>query len=710
MGKKTSRLRVFYGIILINTFFVIFSGSIILISMGINAERNARELSSALIREIQSSVSSETIRYFFPSIAVNRNLTYLLYHSFKDPINNQDNLDQLLGYYREIMKTYSQFKMVYYADTEGNMVSVHQMSDKSLSKRYITNDGREIHINWNHENVAYFASYPNTVDPAETGYDPRKRSWYISANRERSHIWTPVYLFATYKTPGITYAIPIYDQSGKLIGVSSIDIEVAELSNFLGTMQPTPGTRIFIMDKQNNLIALQAREEKDLEKLFVRTIDESGTASYNVSSVAALQDEELRYLLEKAKKNNEHYESVKYKKEKYITNLIPISISGGLDLVICIITPENDILGHVRDNSRNVIIFSIIILVIIPFVSAFFSQSIAKPMRALALEMSKIKAFELDSPVVIHTSFSEIMDMQESFENMRSGLKNFKRYVPAELVAQLINQNISADIGGKEQELTVFFSDITRFTSIAEKTKPENLVQDLCVYFEIISKTISENKGTIDKYIGDAVMAFWGAPEQVENHAEKACHTAILVRNNLHALAQQWSSQGKLPFYTRIGIHTGNVIVGNMGYKERLNYTVIGDAVNASNRLETINKIYGTEIAVSENTYEQCTDSFEFRLLDRVYLLGRYNGMSIYELIAFKDDINTSLKKIYKCYETGLQYYFDKNWKKGMKYFDIVLKYCPYDMPAQLMKERCLLYQKNPPPEDWNGVFTQSFK
>jgi class 3 adenylate cyclase len=288
--------------------------------------------------------------------------------------------------------------------------------------------------------------------------------------------------------------------------------------------------------------------------------------------------------------------------------------------------------------------------------------------------------------------------------------KNFKRYVPADLVIQLINKNISAVLGGEQQKLTVFFSDISKFTSIVEKMDPEGLVQDLCVYFESISKTILENKGTIDKYIGDAVMAFWGAPVPMEDHAEKACHTAIVIQNNLRNLFQQWNSKGKVPFLTRIGIHTGNVIVGNLGYKERLNYTIIGDTVNVSSRLEGINKIYRTEIIVSENTYKECQDNFQFRLLDRVSLLGRTGGMNVYELISYKNDTNARQKKIYEYYEAGLRYYFDQNWSKALNYFNELIKHQPNDTPSRLMLNRCLQYKNHPPPKEWNGVFAQTVK
>jgi len=203
---------------------------------------------------------------------------------------------------------------------------------------------------------------------------------------------------------------------------------------------------------------------------------------------------------------------------------------------------------------------------------------------------------------------------------------------------------------------------------------------------------------------------FWFAPVQMDDHAKKACNAAITVQKNLHTLFNQWNNKGKAPFLTRIGIHTGTVLVGNLGYKERLNYTVIGDTVNVSSRLENINKIYGTEIIVSENVFKKCSNDFEFRYLDRVYLLGRYNAMNIYELISLKDNIDKLQRKINEHYEHGLKNYFDEKWLFALKHFNTVIKYRPNDTPSRLMRERCLLYKDNPPPEDWDGVFSQTVK
>jgi adenylate cyclase len=707
--KIFGNIRVTHGIILTNTFFLLVAAAIILSVMWFSSEKNARELSESLIAEIQNSVQNRTRNYFNPVENVNRTLAFMTPRYFADPVNNERDIDRAFELYDEMMRKYPQAKMIYYSDASGNLVMLSRMDDGTFSRRFVNNDGSLISVRWEHVNSAHYGNYPDTIEPAATGYDPRVRIWYTTAAAAKTMIWTPVYIFATDHLPGFTCAIPFYDNWGALEGINSIDISVGELSMFLGTIQPTPGTRIVIIDKEENLVAIQAREDSDLDDLF-EAVSDGNNVVYNVRNISAYPDEAGRAILSETLRRGSGLQTVEYNNERFRSVLFPINVGNGLDLSIGIVIPENDIIGNVRRSLYYVTLFSIAVLLIIIVCSSLLSKAIVQPMQILSAEMAKIKAFQFDSDINVNTSFLEIVDMQESFEGMRQGLKNFKRYVPSDLVEKLINEEINAEIGGEKRELTMFFSDIANFTSISEKKAPEELVNDLCFYFENVSRVIIENKGTIDKYIGDSVMAFWGAPVATDHHAESACRSAIQIQQMLHTIFRQWENQGKVPFFTRIGIHTGDVIVGNMGYTERLNYTVIGDHVNVASRLEGINKVYGTRIIVSQNTWAQCHDLFEFRILDKVSVVGRAESLTIYELCSEKDNIERTLRKVFDYYENGLAYYFEQKWDEAIKCFQVVLKYRPRDKPSMVMYQRCMNYRKNPPPQDWNGVYVLTMK
>ena len=710
ISLKLPRFRVRQMIVFTNAFFLVISATIILTSMWISSEDNATELSESLINEIQNSISFRTQNYFSPVEDINRTTTFLIFNYFHNPITNPESRENLFKYFAEIHQIYKQSKMIYYSDTTGNLIMLNRMSDGTFSRRFVNNTGNAIHIRYEHSNPAYHGAFPNSTEHIDKGYDPRKRIWYKSAVAQRKTIWTPVYLFATESIPGFTSAVPIYTNNGNLMGISSIDIAVDGLSMYLGTIRPTPGTKIIIVDKTENLVAIQATDKADLQKLFETTTDEKGNTVNNIRTINTHPDLTDRYLLTEAVSLGTGIHTIKYNGEKYKTVLTPLTIGNGLELSIGIIIPENDIVGNVRNNLIYVTFFSIAALVLILLGSSFLSSAISDPMQKLSHEMSKIKEFDLDSDVHIVTPISEIINMNESFEGMRKGLKNFKRYVPSDLVAKLMNEEVDAGIGGEKRELTMFFSDIANFTSISEGMDPEGLVADLCIYFEKVSRSILGNHGTIDKYIGDSVMSFWGAPIFSENHAEMACLSAVLIQDELRTTFHKWDNEGKTPFYTRIGIHTGEVIVGNMGYDERLNYTVIGDSVNLASRLEGVNKIYGTKILVSQDTWKQCSDKFEFRRIDLISVLGRKEGIYIYELYSEKNNIEKPLRKIFDYYETGLAYYFEKNWEEAIKYFNTVIKYRSTDGPSKLMRERCIKFKKNPPPDDWTGIHALDIK
>ena len=195
-------------------------------------------------------------------------------------------------------------------------------------------------------------------------------------------------------------------------------------------------------------------------------------------------------------------------------------------------------------------------------------------------------------------------------------------------------------LGGSRKEITVFFSDIRGFTAISETISPEELVTIINEYFNLMSRVILEYKGTIDKYIGDAIMAFWGAPLTLEDHAYYACLTALEQKRKLLILQKSWEKRQLPHIDIGIGLNSGYAVVGNMGSSYRMEYTCMGDTVNLASRLEGLNKSYGTSIIISENTYEKVKEKVYARELDRIRVKGKMESVTIYELLGLKDDSN----------------------------------------------------------------------
>jgi len=346
----------------------------------------------------------------------------------------------------------------------------------------------------------------------------------------------------------------------------------------------------------------------------------------------------------------------------------------------------------------------IIISVLVILLAIMFSRMISRPMIILENDMAKVQKFDLSSKLNIKSNIKEVNNMKDALENMKSGLRSFKKFVPADLVAELIKLNKEAVLSAEKRVLTVSFSDIADFTSISEMLKPEQLVGNLGTYFEGMTKTILKNRGTIDKYIGDAIMSFWGAPNYQEDHAFLACQSALESQRFLSSIAGDWKAKGVPIFNTRIGINTGELIVGNMGYEERLNYTVMGDTVNLASRLEGLNKFYGTRIMISEFTLDTVKYRMETRLLDTVAVKGKKTGVKIYELISEKGNIDKGLMEFLALYNEGISLYEKQDWPGSVKVFAEALKLRNDDKPVQMLLERCRKFEKEGTPPDWNGV------
>lgn len=319
---------------------------------------------------------------------------------------------------------------------------------------------------------------------------------------------------------------------------------------------------------------------------------------------------------------------------------------------------------------------------------------------------------ELFYPVVVLFFIWTILNGVNYFteEVEKKYIRNiFGHYISPELVEELIKTPEMIKLGGEKKELTAFFSDIAGFTTISEKLTPEELVEYLNDYLSVMSEIILRNNGTIDKYIGDAIMAIFGAPLFSEKNAEDACYAALEYQEKLDLFRKKCASNGKPLIYARIGINTGEMIVGNMGCNigknKKFNYTVIGDEVNLASRLEGINKFYKTSIIISEGTYKKVRKNFEVRFLEKVVVKGMEKSVEIYELVGEKNKIDEKVKEKNKIFEAGIELYRKKMWIEANKKFQDVINIDINDGPAELYRKRTEEYVKNPPDDNWSDVY-----
>lgn len=284
----------------------------------------------------------------------------------------------------------------------------------------------------------------------------------------------------------------------------------------------------------------------------------------------------------------------------------------------------------------------------------------------------------------------------------------FGKYVSTSVLHDILAHPEKLKLGGEKREMTVMFSDIRGFTTLSEKLKPEELVHLLNAYLDSMTKVILENQGVLDKYIGDAIMAFWNAPINQKEHAILACQSALAMKNSLKQFNEEFTKkQGLSELKIGVGINTGDMIAGNMGSTLRFDYTVIGDSVNLASRLEGTNKEYGTEVIISESTYEQAKHKFTCRELDLIRVKGKKEPIKIFEVVAEGKLKDNSLINIY---EEGLKFYRKNNFELAIERFSEIISINPNDGPANLLLERCKGYLKHPPEKGWGGVYDRRTK
>jgi len=460
-----------------------------------------------------------------------------------------------------------------------------------------------------------------------TSYDPRARLWYETALASGGMSVSDVDVFAVLDLVGFTVGAPFYGPDGNVRGVAAADITLDGMSDYLAESKISPGTISFILDHQGGVIA-NSRQEKTYG---------SRSGRPELMHVTSLGDDLPAIAFSLRPRDRQGMYTIEHEGREYVASLTTFPESFGKAWQLLVVTPLSDFTGTLEERNRQLFIFGLIAILVQIVIIYFLSGVISAPLERLAVKVTKIKDLDVESPLALQTPIREVALLGRAIDTLDTTVKSFASFVPVDLVRQLLDTDQKLALGGYNKFLTVFFSDIEGFSTLSESTPSKQLLQRVSTYLEAVTRATKQESGTIDKFIGDGVMAFWGAPNRLDDHAMHACFAALRIQHEMARLNADWTAQGMLPLNIRIGIHSDAVLVGNIGSSDRMNYTVMGDGVNIAARLEGINKDYGTRICISHTVFKEAGDRLCVRPIDEVAVKGRRGKVPIYELVGAYD-------------------------------------------------------------------------
>ena len=595
-----------------------------------------------------------------------------------------DNRQHLAALFSERLRAFPRLAIIGYGNEEGDWYVGAGRSDAGEIVEYLADPK----INGSvpvEETIAADGTHtpytPRNTDP----YSVVTRPWYSAAVAANGPVWSPFYRFATdaigitcshrFTAPGATTPT----------GVFHVDVELKGIAKFLGSLRVGKHGGVFLVDGEGRRIVTPPGDE----------IDEAAQAIDTAAArhaTATLADPAL----------------VRIGRRIYEVIFEPVPTEGGLQLRVGVVVNLRDISRGAYQHAAIAAAVALIALLLAVFAGRSLSSRIATPIVTIARDLAKVGAFEISRDPAPQSFIREVSELGASVDRMKASLRSFGHYVPTDLVRRLLAHGEEAELGGEIRRLTIYFSDIANFTTISEGMDPDRLVDAIGRYLELMTGTITRHGGTVDKFIGDGIMAFFNAPEELPDHPRQACLAALEGQRLLAGMAAA-TPRGEPIFRTRIGLGLGEVLVGNVGTPERFAYTLLGDEVNLASRLEGLNKLYGTAIIASGTVMDEAGDGFEWRRLDRVAVKGRRQGTLICELLGPTGEVAADIVAARDVYERALDAYLARQFDRAGDLFDEATRLRPGDLAAVMMRERAHALADDP-PLTWDGVHVMEEK
>ncbi|MBV8466411.1 MAG: hypothetical protein JO218_10765 [Burkholderiales bacterium] len=598
---------------------------------------------------------------YLHEIVVSNEAVYSAYAGFED------------GYFRQVRRA-----------VPGKVLGKDLPAGTKLVSRYITVTPQGVAVDHYDYNADWRQRLAQDAGPAT--YDVRKRDFYKAAIKSNRPAISDPYIFASSGELGITVTAPVAGADGKPIGVAAIDLTLKTFSNFLAANRVSEHGLTIISDDMGGIVAHPQYELDVVNKPdgMVR------------NQLAKLQDPRvLNALAERLRTGRDRFV---YRagpgNQEYIGIFSPFPKDFKKPWELLTIAPVDDFAGRIKAQERYLLVFGLLAFCFQILMIDNVSRSISRPMEQLAVEVTNIRSFRFGGHIQTRSHVSEVKYLFEAVDLLEKALKSFTSYVPRGLVQDLTRSGIGTTLGVESRYLTILFTDLEGFSTLSETEPSQQLLARVSQYFAAVTDAIEHENGTVDKFIGDAVMAFWGAPSLVHNHAYMACVAAVRAQRRMTVLNGAWRAEGLTPLTVRIGIHSDAVMVGNVGSNQRMSYSVMGDGVNVASRLEGVNKEWHTLTCISHNVFREAGERLWLRPVDVVTVKGRKGGMLIYNLLAVRDadeEVAATPDEMRLCELTTVAYahYAASRIAEAASAYRTVLNEFPNDGVAQRMLAQC---------------------
>ena len=550
-----------------------------------------------------------------------------------------------------------------------------------------------------------------SVDPDES-FDPRKRPWYIAAQNSKTAIVTDYYMFASVPQIGLTVARSAGDAKATVFGA---DLTLTSVSRALAKARASQ-----LADARHAEIAVFNSDGRLLAHsdhvAYERLLNTSDTP--RIPRVAEVGGGIMASILARGPHGAPAtFHVATTDGAEWLAHVTKLTPAFGERSYVALAVPVDDVLGPLARSARETLLISLgVVLAFLPFVY-LAAGAVSAPLRRLTGEVAALQNFDATSMPPVRSSIAEVHELGAALAAAKAMLAAFGKYVPKNLVQQLVGSGEVPQLGGERRSLTVFFSDVREFTRISEEVRPERLMEFTSEYLEGLVTVILEHHGTVDKFVGDQVMAYWNAPTPNPSHATDACLAVLHCRNWSNARNERWAREGTPQLYTRFALHLGDAVVGNVGSSDRMDYTVVGAAINLGSRIEGLNKVYGTQILVTRPVIDSIDGHFVRRPVDRVLPKGAIHPLDVFELKGVlpghsEPDLAVDLRMVALCeaWTRFYQRYLSRDLPvAGDALADFIGRFGEDTLTA-IYAERIARFKAEPPPADWDGVTRYSTK